>query len=746
MSETKKTSLPVKLSSEEKETLAANAFRSLKEAVATYIDQEEVFEKLEKAYLYAKEKHAHQSRRSGEPYILHPVAVAEILTEFRVDPSSLVSAILHDVVEDTDTPLSEIEEHFGSVVASLVDGLTKIGKIKFRSQEERMAENFRKMILAMAKDFRVILVKLADRMHNMRTLKHLSVEKRKRIARETLDIYAPLANRLGIYGIKSELEDLCLKQLEYTIYKEIATNLAAKKQEREAYIEEIKEILETELHKYGFTHAKIYGRPKHIFSIYKKMVGRQLAFKDVHDLFGFRIVLSSIKECYEALGIVHSMWKPMPGRFKDYIAMPKENLYQSLHTTVIRQNGMPAEIQIRTFDMHNVCEFGIAAHWSYKEKNRKFNAGELEKFSWLRQMIEMQNDLKDPNEFLDALKVDLFDDEIFVFTPKGDVKQLTAKSTALDFAFAVHSDVGSATVGVKVNGRMVPLRWRLSSGDIVEVITSKTQKPSKDWLNFVISSKARNKIRSFLRNEQRTSSRKIGKDLLSYELSKRQMSLDKILSNKKIDLLVSGAKENTYEDLLLAIGYGKINTRELLGKTFFKKENEPLEETPKIIETERKASPSKKSSGVLVSGLDNILVSFGKCCGPIPGEEIIGFITRGRGVSIHNKACTKALDLDPKRKIDVAWTNEKESQGTHTVLLQVVTGERKGVLADVTVAISSCGANIKKAQVKLSPDFTGILDFEITLNNLDQFNKVLKVVQNVPNVIYVERKNKVKKR
>lgn len=746
MIEKKDPSLHVQLSEQEKEALAEEAFQKLKEALS-YINKEEFFEKLQKAYHYAKDKHAHQSRHSGEPYILHPLAVAEILAEFRVDPSSLIAAVLHDVVEDTDTPLTEIEEKFGKVVASLVDGLTKIGKIKFSSKEERMAENFRKMILAMAKDFRVILVKLADRLHNMRTLKHLSIEKRKRVARETLDIYAPLANRLGIYGIKSELEDLCLKQLEYTIYKEIATNLAAKKKEREAYIEEIKEILETELHKYGFTHAKIYGRPKHIFSIYRKMVGRQLAFKDVHDLFGFRIVLSSIKECYEALGIVHSMWKPMPGRFKDYIAMPKENLYQSLHTTVVRQNGMPAEIQIRTSEMNSICEFGIAAHWSYKEKNRKFNANELEKFSWLKQMIEMQNDLKDPNEFLDALKVDLFDDEIFVFTPKGDVKQLTAKSTAIDFAFAVHSDVGSKTVGVKVNGRMVPLRWKLNSGDIVEVITSKTQKPSKDWLNFAVSSKARNKIRSFLRQEQRASSRKIGKDLLTYELSKKQMSLDKIILNKKIELLLTESKENNYEDLLLSIGYGKINTRELIGRTFFKKEEDENEnDVSQQITPDKKENSNKKSSGVLVSGLDNILVSFGKCCGPIPGEDIIGFITRGRGVSIHNKTCAKALDLDPKRKIDVAWTNEEEDEGNHTVLLQVITGERKGVLADVTAAISGCGANIKKAQVRLSPDHTGILDFELALNNLEQFKKVLRVIQAIPDIIYVERRNKVKKR
>lgn len=747
MRDTKKKQSQVNIKKkEDSEQLCLNGYESLKKCLS-YIDSTSTLEEIHRAYLFAKEKHARQTRRSGEPYILHPLAVAEILTQFRVDPSSIISAILHDVVEDTNATLEDVDKEFGSVVASLVDGLTKIGKIKFSSQEERMAENFRKMIIAMAKDFRVILIKLADRLHNMRTLNHLVLEKRKRIARETLEIYAPLANRLGIYGIKSELEDLCLKETQYELYKEIATNIAAKKKERQEYIEEIKEILETELHKYGFSHARIYGRPKHFFSIYRKMIGRQLAFKDIHDLFGFRIVLKTIKDCYEVLGVVHSMWKPMPGRFKDYIAMPKENLYQSLHTTVIRQNGMPAEIQIRTFDMNNVCEYGIAAHWSYKEKNKKFNASELEKFSWLRQMVELQKDLKDPNEFLDALKVDLFEDEIFVFTPKGDVKQLAAASTALDFAFAVHTDVGSATVGIKVNGRMVPLRWKLSSGDIVEVITSNSQRPSKDWLNFVVTAKARNKIRSFLRNEQRSTSRKIGKDLLVYELSKRQLNLEKLITSKKIDKLASSAKENNYEELLLAIGYGKINIKELIDKVYFPKDSNHQEGD----KAEKKGFlPEKKSfgksSGVLVSGLDNILVTFSKCCGPIPGEEIIGFITRGRGVSIHNKSCTRALDLDPKRKIDVAWVKDEKLQGTHTVFLQVVTQERKGILADVTVAISNCGVNIKKAQVKLSPDLTGLLDFEITLNNLEQFNKVVRVVQNVPNVIYVERKNKVKRR
>ncbi len=734
-----------KKTTKEHEALCESSFQSLKEKLA-YLPDLNSLKKIEETYLYAKEKHSKQFRRSGEPYIIHPVGVAEILTEFKVDEASLVSAILHDVVEDTETPLSEIETKFGPVVSNLVDGLTKIGKIKFSSQEERMAENFRKMIIAMAKDLRVLLIKLADRLHNMRTLNHLNLEKRKKIAKETLEIYAPLANRLGIYGLKSELEDLCLKELNNVIYKEISVNIAAKKKERETYIEEVRDILETELHKYGFSRARIYGRPKHFFSIYRKMINRQLAFKDIHDLFGFRIVVDSIKDCYEVLGIVHSLWKPMPGRFKDYIAMPKENLYQSLHTTVIRQNSMPAEIQIRTFEMHNVCEYGVAAHWSYKEKNRKFNSNELEKFSWIRQMLELQKDLEDPDEFLDALKLDLSEEEIFVFTPKGDVKRLAAESTALDFAFAIHTDIGSSTIGVKVNGRIVPLKSKLQSGDILEVLTSKNQKPSKDWLSFVATSKARNKIRSFLRDEQRKTSRKIGKDLLNHELSKKRISLDKLITNKQIEKIMDFTKEKNIDDLYLAIGYGKVNPKDLIEKSF----PQPEEKTKTNLKKESKSIAEKtsdyqKSSGVLVSGISNILVTFSKCCSPLPGEPIVGFITRGRGVSIHNKSCARALDLDPKRKMEVDWIKGEKFQGVHTVHLKIVTQERKGILADVTMAISNCEVNIKKAQVKLSTNLTGVLDFEITLNNLDQFNTVVRVIQSIPEVLSVERKAKSNK-
>lgn len=725
------------------ETLILDAYADLNSKI-DYIKEESSRAKIHKAYVFAKEKHAGQTRRSGEPYITHPLEVAAILTNFKVDTATLVAAILHDVVEDTQVNLVDIEKEFGEDVQQLVDGLTKLGKIKFRSNQERMAENFRKMILAMAKDIRVILVKLSDRLHNMRTLMSLPLQKRLRIAQETLDIYAPLASRLGIYGIKSELEDLCLKETKYEIYKEISQNIDAKKKERETYINDVRDILETELQKYGFQNVKVYGRPKHFFSIYKKMIDRHLAFKDIHDLFAFRIIVDTVKDCYEVLGIVHSMWKPMPGRFKDYIAMPKANMYQSLHTTVIRPNGSPAEIQIRTADMHRVCEYGIAAHWRYKEKNPQIASEEIKKFSWLKQMMELQQDVKDPSEFMASVKLDLFEEEIFVFTPKGDVIQLALGATALDFAFAIHTDIGSRTVGSKVNGRITPLRHVLQSGDIVEVFTSNQQKPNKDWLNFVITSKARNKIRSFLRNEQRETSSRIGREILKHELSKKHLEFDKISIGSKRDDLVKFTKESSFEDLLIAIGYGKINAKDLIERFFI--EPKKPKTKPKNTETPEGTPPPINRTGVLVSGLDNVLVTYGKCCNPLPGEEVVGFITRGRGVSVHQVDCARALDLDPARKIEVQWIHQEAEKPVHNVIIRIVTQERPGVLADVTMAISHCGANIKKAQVKISTDMMGVLDFEIALKNLMQLNKVIDTIEKIPDVVFVERRNNDRKR
>lgn len=704
------------------------------------------------AYTYAAKCHETQTRRSGEPYIVHPLAVAGIVANLKLDTASIVAAILHDTVEDTSATLEEIEEQFGPEVTHLVDGLTKISKIKFRSKQEKLAENFRKMILAMAKDLRVILIKLCDRLHNMRTIGVLADDKKRRICEETLEIYAPLANRLGIYGVKSELEDLCLRHLKADFYQEIRGKIAAKKSARQKYISEVRDILEDELKKYGFNEIEVYGRPKHFFSIYKKMIDRHLEFEDIHDLFAFRIIVNSIKDCYEALGVVHAMWKPMPGRFKDYIAMPKANMYQSLHTTVIRPNGEPAEIQIRTREMHETSEFGVAAHWAYKDKDKNVATTDMKKFSWLRQIVQWQSELKDPDEFLEAVKVDLFDEEIFVFTPKGDVLSLPKEATALDFAFAVHTDVGLKCIGVKINGRMAPIKRRINSGDIVEVLTSPHQKPNKDWLNFIATSKARNKIRSHLRSEQREKSRKIGRELLIQELDQQDLNLERLEKHGDIEKLVKQARESNFEDVLIAIGYGRINPKDLILKTF------PPRLEPISIEKQVKDSgldnnkktalaPKKKSkSPILVSGYDDVLVQLGKCCCPLPGESIIGFITRGRGVTIHRASCPRALDMDPARKIQVEWTSTPQTESYHKCYLSLVTQDKPGVLAEVTTALSGTGAYVHKAEAKVSQNLTGALDFELGIKDLKHLETVVSKLESIPTVVSVKRKNIVKQR
>lgn len=723
-------------------------FASLLNSLDTYLPGQDRAP-IHKAYEFASKAHSHQKRRSGEPYITHPLAVANIVTNLKLDTASVVAAILHDTVEDTSASIEDIEATFGSEVAHLVDGLTKISKIKFRSKQEKLAENFRKMILAMAKDIRVIMVKLCDRLHNMRTIGSLEDAKRRRISQETLDIYAPLANRLGIYGIKSELEDHCLRHLKYDTYQAIRSKVAAKKSVRETYINEVKDILETELKKYGFKEIRVYGRPKHFFSIYKKMVDRRLDFEDIHDLFAFRIIVDSIKDCYEALGVVHAMWKPMPGRFKDYIAMPKANMYQSLHTTVIRPNGEPAEIQIRTREMHETCEYGVAAHWAYKDQDRQVGSTDMEKFSWLRQIVQWQSELKDPDEFLEAVKVDLFDEEIFVFTPKGDVFSLPTRATALDFAFSVHSDVGLKCIGVKINGRMAPIKKRLNSGDIVEVLTSPHQRPSKDWLSFVTTSKARSKIRSHLRSEQREQSRKIGRDLLTNALDASHLNLEILDKSSETDKLVRAARESNLEDVFIAIGYGRLNPADIIKKAFPPpKPNDSIQEQVNKEKNSLGTSIAKKSSNspILVSGYDDVLVTLGRCCQPLPGEPIIGFITRGRGVTIHRSTCPRALDLDPARKIQVEWGESRDTKSFHKCILCIRTQDKPGVLAEVTNVLSSCNANVHKAEVKVSADLTGLLEFELGVKNLEHLELVVSKLEGLATVLSVRRKNIVKQR
>jgi guanosine-3',5'-bis(diphosphate) 3'-pyrophosphohydrolase len=708
-------------------------------------DQE--IERLESAYQYAAKQHRHQIRNSGEPYITHPIAVAKILLQLNVDTNSLLAAILHDTVEDTSASLEDIEQLFGKAVAELVDGMTKIGKIKFRTNQEKLAENFRKMIIAMAKDLRVVIIKLCDRLHNMTTLEFVPLNKQHRIATETLEIYAPLANRLGIYGIKSQLEDLCLKYLEPSIYQEIKSKVAQKKNERQAYIDEVIRILESELKKYNFTSFRVYGRPKHFYSIYKKMLDRKLDFEDVHDLFAFRVLVPSLKDCYEVLGIVHSIWKPMPGRFKDYIAMPKANLYQSLHTSVIRPNGEPAEIQIRTFEMHKICEYGVAAHWTYKEEKEGKDPANLKNFSWLRQIMEWQSEISDPEEFLEALKVDLFEEEIFVFTPKGDVLQLSANATALDFAFAIHSDIGLRCVGAKVNGRIVTLKHPLKSGDIIEILTSKTQKPGRDWLGFVTTSKAKNRIRSYLRSEQRDESRRIGRELLDIALAPRGLSIEIIERSGKAELIVKAGRENSLDDVLVALGYGQLDANELLERAFPEQEaaqekaNRELLQRLNLNANKPESATSKAGQkGLLVSGMNDLLVNIAGCCSPLPGEPVVGFITLGKGISVHRDGCDRAKAFDPRRKVEVTWADANPNTNQYIVSIVVLTHDKQGVLAEVTAAISAGGSNIKKAQVQISQDSEGLLEFDILVRSFEQMRDVLARIQNIPAVVSASRK------
>lgn len=704
---------------------------------------------IEKAYKFAADYHKGQVRKSGEEYITHPLDVATIATTLKLDIYSIIAAILHDTVEDTECTLQNIENTFGAEVGMLVDGLTKINKIKFRSNKEKLAENFRKMIVAMGKDLRVILIKLCDRLHNMRTINHMPSEKRKRISQETLDIYAPLANRLGVYSVKSELEDHCLRHLKEEVYKDLREKIAKKKSEREIYIQEVIEILERELKKYGFKKINVTGRPKHFYSIYKKMVNRHLNFDDIHDLFAFRIIVDSIKDCYEALGVVHAMWKPMPGRFKDYIAIPKPNLYQSLHTTVVRPNGEPAEIQIRTREMHQTCEFGVAAHWVYKDGSvaRPSQGTDIEKFSWLRQIMQWQSELKDPEEFLEAVKVDLFDEEIFVFTPKGDVFTLPVNSTALDFAFAVHTDVGLKTTGAKINGRIVPIKKSLRSGDMVEILTQNNQKPNKDWLSFVVTSKARNKIRSILRVEERDKCKNLGKNLFNNEWNKQHPEGESLDKKEDIKKILKTSKESSLDDVFVSIGYGRLDAKDILQKSFPKLLNLKKKDLENIVLNRKppKDEPNKSSSGILVSGFNDVLVRIGKCCSPVPGEDLVGFITRGRQISVHRVECQKAIDFDPIRKIEVSWEQSERELGYHRCYLTVLSFDKPGLLADVTNAISRNGANVYKAEVDTRPNLTGVLDFELGVHNLNQLETVISNLEKISSVISVKRKKPQKK-
>ena len=685
---------------------------------------------MRRAYEFTEEVHRGQRRVSGEPYHVHPLAVAGLLVEFRMDATTVAAGLLHDVLEDTATSKTVLVERFGGDIAELVDGVTKIGKLAFGSREERQAENFRKMLVAMARDIRVLMIKLADRLHNMRTLHYLSPEKQQAIGQETLDIYAPLAHRLGMAKVKGELEDLALKALHPEVYDDLQRRVAKRRLEREAEINQVIAILSKKLAEVEIP-GQITGRPKHFYSIYKKMqAGRD--FDEIYDLTAVRMLASTVRECYGALGIVHSLWKPVPGRFKDFIAIPKRNMYQSLHTTVIGPKGDPVEIQIRTHDMHRIAEEGIAAHWLYKEK--KDRSGLDEAFVWLRQLLEWQKEMKDPREFMETVKVDLFPDEVYVFTPKGDVKALPEGSTPIDFAYAIHTEVGNHCAGARVNGKLVPLRHVLRQGDIVEVVTSPTQKPSRDWLKTVKSTRARSKVKQWLRTEERARSLSIGRELLDREAKKYRVALATILESEELRKLAVEHGYTTVDDLLAGLGYGKLAASTVVARFI------PADAVAEPRPDTKPVRPKTDSGGVTVKGVDDVLVRFAKCCGPVPGDAIVGFITRGRGITVHAGDCPNlaAGAIDTARTVTVEWA-VADQQALPVKIAVHIGRDRPGLLAEISTAISSRQANIVKAEVNVTEDRKGLNHFTVEVRDLNQLQGVMGAIAAVKDVIGVER-------
>ncbi|MDD2320609.1 MAG: bifunctional (p)ppGpp synthetase/guanosine-3',5'-bis(diphosphate) 3'-pyrophosphohydrolase [Geobacteraceae bacterium] len=689
-----------------------------------------------RAYVFSAKVHQGQVRLSGEPYLVHPMEVAAVLADLRLDVQTVATGLLHDTLEDTLTTFEELESIFGSEVANLVDGVTKISKIHFKTKEESQAENFRKMLLAMANDIRVILVKLADRLHNMRTLQYQPEIKQRSIAKETLDIYAPMANRLGISWIKSELEDLSFRYVNPQLYYDLASKVAMKKKERESFVEEVMAVISQKLTEHGI-EGEVSGRSKHLYSIHKKMESRKVEIDEIYDLIAIRVMVEDIRSCYAVLGVIHSTWKPIPGRFKDYIAMPKSNMYQSLHTTVIGPFGERMEVQIRTVEMHRVAEAGIAAHWKYKE-GKGYDERDVKRFAWLRQLLEWQQELQDSQEFMNTVKVELFPEEVYVFTPNGDVKGFPKGATPIDFAYSVHTDVGHRCVGAKVNGKLVPLKYELKTGDIVEVVTSPHHTPSKDWLKLVKSSRAKNKIRAWIKTEERKRSIVLGREVCEKDFRRYRLNLNKLQKSGELKRVATEFGFVAEEDLLAAVGYGKLSCNQILGKLL---SEEKLAETREQKETRvSKAMDklSKKSpSAIQISGIDDVLVRFGKCCNPVPGDEIVGFITRGRGVTIHTADCSFAMESDPDRRIDVTWNRDKQT--ALPVKIRVTCHDQKGILAGIAQVIANCEANISSATVHSTVDKKGVNLFEIDVTDLDHLTRVLNSIMKVNGVIKVER-------
>ncbi|GGI10570.1 RelA/SpoT family protein [Gottfriedia solisilvae] len=700
------------------------------------------------AYEYARDAHSEQFRKSGEPYIIHPIQVAGILVSLEMDATTISAGFLHDVVEDTEVSKEDLENQFGKEVSMLVDGVTKLGKIKFKSKEEQQAENHRKMFVAMAQDLRVILIKLADRLHNMRTLKHLPQEKRIRIANETLEIFAPLAHRLGINKVKWELEDTALRYLNPQQYYRIVNLMKRKRAEREQYLDEVISEIESQLEDVEIK-PEISGRPKHIYSIYHKMAKQNKQFNEIYDLLAVRVIVNSIKDCYAVLGVIHTCWKPMPGRFKDYIAMPKANLYQSLHTTVIGPKGDPLEVQIRTKEMHQIAEYGVAAHWAYKEDKSNANVPTQKSFenrlSWFREIIEWQDNSTNAEEFMESVKMDLFSDMVFVFTPKGDVYELPLGSVPIDFAYRIHSEIGNKTIGTKVNGKMVPLDYKLKTGDIVEIMTSKhSYGPSQDWLKLAQSSHAKNKIRQYFKKQRREENVDKGKELVEKEIKALDCDIKEVLTSENLKRVAEKFNFSNAEDMYAAVGYNGITATQIahrLTDKFRKRPEVDLEERLKELSSDLKKAPSRrKDAGISVKGVDNLLIRLSKCCNPVPGDDIVGYITKGRGVSVHRSDCVNMLnDSEEDRFIEVEWEESPTFERDYNVDIEIFGYDRRGLLNEVLSVVNETKTNISSVTGKNDRNKMATITMSLSIRNINHLQKVVDKVKQIPDIYSVRR-------